>query len=43
MLDGKFARWATCPGNSAEATKEVVRQAGGYVASALRVRAWWRG
>lgn len=33
MLDGQFARWVSCPGNSAEATKEVVRRAGGYVAA----------
>jgi HAD superfamily hydrolase (TIGR01484 family) len=35
MLDGKFARWVSCPGNSAEATKEVVRNAGGYVAQGV--------
>ena len=34
MLDGKFARWIACPGNSAEAVKETVREAGGYVANA---------
>jgi len=32
MLDGRFARWAACPGNSAEAVKETVQAAGGYVA-----------
>ena len=32
MLDGKFARWVACPGNSAELVKETVRKAGGYVA-----------
>lgn len=32
MLDGKFARWITCPANSAEAVKETVRHAGGYLA-----------
>jgi hydroxymethylpyrimidine pyrophosphatase-like HAD family hydrolase len=32
MLDGKFAQWVACPGNSAEATKETVLHAGGYVA-----------
>ena len=35
MLDGKFARWVSCPGNSAEATKETVRHAGGYVARGI--------
>ena len=35
MLDGKFARWVTCPGNSAEAAKETVRRAGGYVAGGI--------
>ena len=35
MLDGKFARWVSCPGNSADATKEVVRHAGGYVARGI--------
>lgn len=33
MLDGRFARWAACPANSADAVKETVRVAGGYVAS----------
>lgn len=32
MLDGRHARWAACPGNSAEEVKAVVRLAGGYVA-----------
>lgn len=32
MLDGKFARWVACPANSAEAVKEAVCAAGGYVA-----------
>ncbi|MEA3187377.1 MAG: hypothetical protein QOD99_1207 [Chthoniobacter sp.] len=32
MLDGRFARWVMCPANSAEATQETVRAAGGYVA-----------
>ena len=35
MLDGKFARWITCPANSAEAVKETVRAAGGYVARGI--------
>ena len=35
MLDGKFARWVSCPGNSADATKETVRNAGGYVARGI--------
>lgn len=35
MLDGKFAQWVSCPGNSAEATKETVRNAGGYVAKGV--------
>jgi HAD superfamily hydrolase (TIGR01484 family) len=35
MLDGKFARWVSCPGNSADATKETVRRAGGYVARGI--------
>jgi HAD superfamily hydrolase (TIGR01484 family) len=34
MLDGQFARWAACPANSAEAVKETVRNAKGYVANA---------
>ena len=32
MLDGVFARWIACPSNSAEAVKETVRHAGGYLA-----------
>jgi HAD superfamily hydrolase (TIGR01484 family) len=32
MLDGKSARWIACPANSAEAVKETVRNAGGYIA-----------
>jgi len=32
MLDGRHARWVTCPGNSAEEVKEVVRVVGGHVA-----------
>lgn len=32
MLDGLHARFVTCPGNSAEAVKQVVAEAGGYVA-----------
>jgi hypothetical protein len=35
MLDGKFARWVSCPANSADATKETVRHAGGYVARGI--------
>jgi len=35
MLDGKFARWVACPGNSAEATKETVLRAGGLVARGI--------
>lgn len=34
MLDGRFARWIACPGNSADAVKETVIGAGGYVAQA---------
>jgi hypothetical protein len=34
MLDGNYARWVACPGNSAEEVKSVVRKAGGYVAKA---------
>jgi HAD superfamily hydrolase (TIGR01484 family) len=33
MLDGRYARWAGCPSNAAEAVKETVRASGGYVAS----------
>lgn len=32
MLDGRFARWVACPGNSCEPVKRAVREAGGYVA-----------
>ena len=32
MLDGRFARWVACPGNSADEVKETVRAAGGYIA-----------
>lgn len=32
MLDGRHAQWVTCPANSVEAVKEMVRAAGGYVA-----------
>ena len=35
MLDGTFARWVSCPGNSAEATKETVLRAGGLVARGI--------
>jgi hypothetical protein len=38
MLDGSVARWVACPGNSAEATKETVRHAGGYVAEGMASR-----
>ena len=34
MLDGQFARWVACPANSADAVKETVRNAKGYVANA---------
>jgi HAD superfamily hydrolase (TIGR01484 family) len=34
MLDGQFAKWVACPGNSCEAVKRAVQQAGGYVARA---------
>jgi hypothetical protein len=34
MLDGKYARLVACPANSVDEVKAVVRQAGGYVASA---------
>lgn len=34
MLDGTHARWVACPGNSATAVKETVRNAKGYVAKA---------
>jgi hydroxymethylpyrimidine pyrophosphatase-like HAD family hydrolase len=32
MLDGMFARWVACPANSAEAVKQTVIKANGYVA-----------
>ncbi len=32
MLDGRYAQYPACPGNSIEAVKETVRKAGGYVA-----------
>lgn len=32
MLDGRHAAWVACPGNSVEAVKRSVREAGGYVA-----------
>ncbi|MEQ1858822.1 MAG: HAD family hydrolase [Chthoniobacteraceae bacterium] len=32
MLDGRFAKWITCPGNAVDAVKRAVRDAGGYVA-----------
>jgi len=32
MLDGGFARWVACPGNSCEEVKLTVRTAGGYLA-----------
>jgi len=32
MLDGRHAQWVACPGNSVEAVKIAVRQAGGFVA-----------
>jgi hypothetical protein len=34
MLNGQFARWIACPANSAEAVKDTVRKAGGYIANA---------
>lgn len=34
MLDGQFAKCVACPANSADAVKETVRSAAGYVASA---------
>jgi HAD superfamily hydrolase (TIGR01484 family) len=33
MLDGRFARWVTCPVNACEPVKALVRDAGGYVAA----------
>jgi len=33
MLDGMFARWVACPSNSADAVKETVLNAKGYVAT----------
>jgi hydroxymethylpyrimidine pyrophosphatase-like HAD family hydrolase len=35
MLDGRFAKWVTCPGNSVEEVKLTVRTAGGYVAKGV--------
>lgn len=35
MLDGRFARWVACPANSADAVKQTVRAAGGYVARGI--------
>jgi hydroxymethylpyrimidine pyrophosphatase-like HAD family hydrolase len=32
MLDGRHARWVTCPANAVDAVKLTVRRAGGYVA-----------
>jgi hydroxymethylpyrimidine pyrophosphatase-like HAD family hydrolase len=32
MLDGRHARWVSCPGNSVDVVKALVRGAGGYVA-----------
>ena len=34
MLDGRFARWPTAPGNAIDEVKTAVRSAGGYVADA---------
>ncbi len=33
MLDGRFAKFLTCPGNSCEEVKLAVRTAGGYLAA----------
>ena len=33
MLDGQFARFVACPANSADAVKEIVKSADGYVAN----------
>ncbi|MEP6821611.1 MAG: HAD hydrolase family protein [Chthoniobacterales bacterium] len=33
MLDGRYAQFPACPGNAIDEVKEVVRTAGGYVAS----------
>jgi HAD superfamily hydrolase (TIGR01484 family) len=35
MLDGRFAKWVACPGNSTELVKETVRKAGGHVARGI--------
>ena len=35
MLDGRFARWVTCPSNSCEEVKLTVRTAGGYLAKGV--------
>jgi hydroxymethylpyrimidine pyrophosphatase-like HAD family hydrolase len=32
MLDGRYAKWVACPGNAVDAVKQIVRDAGGYVA-----------
>jgi HAD superfamily hydrolase (TIGR01484 family) len=32
MLDGRYAQWVACPGNSVEAVQRTVREAGGFVA-----------
>ncbi len=34
MLDGRYARWASAPGNAVDEVKAAVRKAGGYVAAA---------
>lgn len=35
MLDGRFARWVTCPSNSCEEVKLTVQTAGGYLAQGV--------
>jgi len=35
MLNGHFAKWVACPANSADAVKQTVLSANGYVATAL--------
>lgn len=35
MLDGRFAKWVSCPGNSVAAVKRAVSEAGGYVANGI--------
>lgn len=32
MLDGRFAKWVSCPGNAHESVKRAVNDAGGHVA-----------